>query len=114
MIAAQKWGEEDLVVPISLCGQQQLVTRFLKMNNESEDIKVELGSWEDLIIRELQRRIRLQREIQAKPDDEYLLNQSRAPDSGLQMMIEKVEVSCLCLPKEWEVALDEWLCEQEM
>ena len=84
------------------------------MNNESEAVKVEFGFWEDLIIRELQRRIRLQREIQEKPDDEYLLNQLRALDSGLQMMIEKVEVSCLCLPKEWEDALDEWLCEQEM
>ena len=87
---------------------------FLTMDNESEDIKVELGSWEDLIIRELRRRVRLQREIQEKPDDEYLLNQLRALDSGLQMMIEKVEVSCLCLPKEWEVALDQWLCEHEM
>ena len=83
------------------------------MNNESENIKVERGSWEDLIIQELQRRTRLQREIQEKPDDEYLLNQLRALDTGLQMMIEKVEVSCLCLPKEWEIALDQWICEQE-
>jgi hypothetical protein len=84
------------------------------MDNESEDIKVEPGSWEDLIIQELQRRTRLQREIQEKPDDEYLLNQLRALDTGLQMMIEKVEVSCLCLPKEWEIALDQWTCEQEV
>jgi hypothetical protein len=91
-----------------------LFKRFVKMNNESEDIKVEAGSWEDLIIQELQRRTRLQREIQEKPDDEYLLNQLRALDTGLQMMIEKVEISCLCLPKEWEIALDQWICEQEM
>ncbi len=84
------------------------------MNNESEDIKVEPGSWEDLIIQELQRRTRLHREIQEKPEDEYLLNQLRALDTGLQMMIEKVEVSCLCLPKEWAIALDQWVCEQEM
>ena len=84
------------------------------MNNEFEDIKVEPGSWEDLIIQELQRRIRLQREIQEKPDDEYLLNQLRALDTGLQMMIEKVEISCLCLPKEWGIALDQWICEQKM
>src|SRR5208283_86941 len=91
-----------------------LFKRFVKMNNESEDIKVEPGSWEDLIIQELQRRTRLQREIQEKPDDEYLLNQLRALDTGLQMMIEKVEVSCLCLPKEWGIALDQWICEQKM
>jgi hypothetical protein len=84
------------------------------MDNESEDIKVELGSWEYLIMQELQRRTRLQREIQENPDDEYLLNQLRALDTGLQMMIEKVEISCLCLPKEWEIALDQWICEQEM
>ena len=84
------------------------------MHDESEDVKVELGSWEHLIIGELQRRVRLEKEILEKPDDEYLLNQLRALDSGLQMMMEKVEVSCLCLPKEWEVALDGWLCEQEM
>ena len=84
------------------------------MNNECEDIKVELGSWEDLIIQELQRRTRLEREIQEKPDDEYLLNQLRALDTGLQMMIEKVEISCLCLPKEWAIALDQWICRQEM
>jgi hypothetical protein len=84
------------------------------MNNESENIQVEHGSWEDLIIQELQRRIRLQREIQDKPHDEYLLNQLRALDTGLQMMIEKVKVSCLCLPKEWETALDQWICEKEM
>jgi hypothetical protein len=114
MISAQKWDEEDLVAPSSFIAQQQLITRSLTMNNESEDIKVEAGSWEDLIIRELQRRIRLQSEIQEKPGDEYLLNQLRALDSGFQMMIDKVEVSCLCLPKEWEAALDKWLCEQEM
>jgi len=91
-----------------------LFKRFAKMNNESEDIKVEPGSWEDLIIQELQRRTTLQREIQEKPDDEYLLNQLRALDTGIQMMIEKVEISCLCLPKEWEIALDQWICEQEM
>jgi hypothetical protein len=84
------------------------------MNNESEDIKVEIGSWEDLIIRELQRRKRLQEEIQEKPDDEYLLNQLKALDTGLQMMVEKLEVSCLCLPKEWMMALDRWICEQGM
>ncbi|MGO9571050.1 MAG: hypothetical protein ACLP5H_26295 [Desulfomonilaceae bacterium] len=84
------------------------------MNNECEDIKVELGSWEDLIIQELQRRTRLEGEIQEKPDDEYLLNQLRALDTGLQMMIEKVEISCLCLPKEWAIALDQWICKQEM
>jgi hypothetical protein len=84
------------------------------MNNECEDIKVELGSWEDLIIQELQRRTRLEREIQEKPDDEYLLNQLRALDTGLQMMIEKVEISCLCLPKEWAIALDQWICKLEM
>ncbi len=84
------------------------------MNNECEDIKVELGSWEDLIIQELQRRTRLEREIQEKPDSEYLLNQLRALDTGLQMMIEKVEISCLCLPKEWAIALDHWICKQEM
>ena len=84
------------------------------MNNECEDIKVELGSWEDLIIQELQRRTRLEGEIQEKPDDEYLLNQLRALDTGLQMMIEKVEISCLCLPKEWAIALDQWICRQEM
>jgi hypothetical protein len=84
------------------------------MNNECEDIKVELGSWEDLIIQELQRRTRLEGEIQEKPDDEYLLNQLRALDTGLQMMIEKVEISCLCLPKEWAIALDQWTCKQEM
>ncbi len=84
------------------------------MDNESENIEVEPGSWEDLIIQELKRRTRLQREIRDKPDDEYLLNQLRALDTGLQMMIEKVEVSCLCLPKEWEIALDQWICEQEM
>ena len=89
------------------------------MNNESEDsqsenIKVEPGSWEDLIIQELKRRTRLQREIQDKPDDEYLLNQLRALDSGLRMMIEKVEVSRLCLPKEWGIALDQWICRHEM
>lgn len=106
---------KTLFAPSSLSEQQQLVTGSLTMNNEqAEDIKVELGSWEDWIIRELQRRIRLQGEIQEKPGDEYLLNQLRALDSGFQMMIEKVEVSCLCLPKEWEAALDEWLCEQEM
>jgi len=54
-------------------------------------------------------RIRLQRELQEKPDDEYLLNQLRALDSGLQMMLEKVEISWLCLPNKWEVSLDEWL-----
>ena len=84
------------------------------MNNECEDIKVELGSWEDLIIQELQRRTGLEGEIQEKPDDEYLLNQLRALDTGLQMMIEKVEISCLCLPKEWAIALDQWICKQEM
>ena len=84
------------------------------MNNECEDIKVELGSWEDLIIQELQRRTRLEGEIQEKTDDEYLLNQLRALDTGLQMMIEKVEISCLCLPKEWAIALDQWTCKQEM
>jgi hypothetical protein len=84
------------------------------MNNECEDIKVELGSWEDLIIQELQRRTRLEGEIQEKPDDEYLLNQLRALDTGLQMMIEKVEISCLCLPKEWALALDQWICRQEI
>jgi hypothetical protein len=84
------------------------------MNDEPEDIKVEAGSWEDLIIQELQRRISLQREIQEKPDDEYLLNQLRELDTGLQMMIEKVEISCLCLPKECGIALDQWLCEQEV
>ena len=84
------------------------------MNNECEDIKVELGSWEDLIIQELQRRTRLEGEIHEKPDDEYLLNQLRALDTGLQMMIEKVEISCLCLPKEWAIALDQWICKQEM
>jgi hypothetical protein len=84
------------------------------MNNECEDIKVELGSWEDLIIQELQRRTRLEGEIQKKPDDEYLLNQLRALDTGLQMMIEKVEISCLCLPKEWAIALDQWICNQEI
>ena len=84
------------------------------MNNRSEDIKVEIGSWEDLIIRELQRRKRLQEEMQEKPDDEYLLNQLKALDTGLQMMVEKLEVSCLCLPKEWVMALDQWICEQEM
>ena len=84
------------------------------MNNECEDIKVELGSWEDLIIQELQRRTRLEGEIQEKTDDEYLLNQLRALDTGLQMMIEKVEISCLCLPKEWAIALDQWICKQEM
>ena len=84
------------------------------MNNESEDIKVEGGSWEDLIIRELQRRKRLQEEIQEKPDDEYLLNQLKALDTGLQVMVEKLEVSCLCLPKEWVMALDQWICEQDM
>jgi hypothetical protein len=89
------------------------------MNNESEDsqsesINANCLSWEDLIIQELQRRTRLQREIQEKPDDEYLLNQLRALDSGLHMMTEKVEVSCLCLPKEWAIALDQWICRQEM
>lgn len=84
------------------------------MNNESEAIKFELGFWEDLIVRELHRRMRLKREIQQNPHDEYLLSELRALDSGLQMMTEKVDVSCLCLPKEWEIALDEWLCEQEV
>ncbi len=84
------------------------------MNDESEDIKIETGSWEDLIMRELQRRKRLQEKIQEMPGDEYLLNQLRALDAGLQMMVEKLEISCLCLPKEWEMALDQWICEQEM
>ncbi len=84
------------------------------MNNESENITVEPGSWEDLIIGELQRRKRLQGEIQEMPGDKYLLNQLRALDTGLQMMAEKLEVSCLCLPREWEIALDQWICEQEM
>jgi hypothetical protein len=84
------------------------------MNNESADIKIEPGTWEDLIIRELQRRKRLQEEIQEKPDDSYLLNQLRALDTGLQMMVEKLEVSCLSLPMEWKIALDRWMCEQEM
>jgi hypothetical protein len=83
-------------------------------DSQSEDIKVEPGSWEYLIIQELKRRTRLQREIQEKTDDEYLLNQLRALDTGLQMMIEKVEVSCLCLPKVWGIALDQWMCEHEM
>jgi len=83
------------------------------MNNESENINVEPGSWEDLIIRELQRRKRLEREIQEKPD-EYLLNQLRALDAGLRMMTDKVEVSGLCLPTKWAVALDECLCEQDV
>jgi hypothetical protein len=84
------------------------------MKDESEDVKVEPGSWEDLIIQELGRRKRLQEEIQEKPDDEYLLNQLKALDTGLQMMVEKLEVSCLGLPREWEMALDHWICEQEM
>ncbi len=84
------------------------------MNNRSENIEVDPGSWEDLIIRELQRRIRLEREIQENPDDEYLLNQLGAVDSGLRMMTDKVEISRLCLPTKWAVALDQWLCEQEM
>jgi hypothetical protein len=38
----------------------------------------------------------------------------RLLDTGLQMMMEKVEISCLCLPNEWAIALDQWICKQEM
>jgi hypothetical protein len=85
-----------------------------KMKTESANIDACHGSWEDLVMQELQRRTRLQREIQDNPHDEYLLNQLRALDSGLRMMIDTLEVSCLCLPEEWTVALDQWMCEQEM
>ena len=51
------------------------------MNSEAEEMQSsELGFWEDLIVRELQRRTP-KTEIQAKPDDEYLLSQLRALDS---------------------------------